>query len=111
MVLIKLVDPLAQAIETSEAEELAAYRAGFGLLRRLHGSPKLRGIPVIIHAALRREDVASELQSMPENIVFVHKSQTSDDLLRKIRALVVDSGGQLARPTRRVRKRLIDATK
>jgi DNA-binding response OmpR family regulator len=67
---------------------------GFGVIERLRADPELRNIPVIVISA--KELTHEESKKLRESVSFVMKKQgfDSDELIREIRNVVKNSGGE-----------------
>ncbi len=78
----------ASLVAPPEEEPRSALNAGIRLLAKLQESHRLKSVPVIIHSARAWHDVESDLATMPDHVMFVHKGSAPLELMVVLRALM-----------------------
>jgi CheY-like chemotaxis protein len=65
------------------------YRAGLRCERKIAAHETARYVPVILYSALERNDLEPELKTVPENVIYLTKESTLENLFQEIRNLNV----------------------
>jgi CheY-like chemotaxis protein len=89
VVIMDVMLPWTEADEDMEPRppnviEEGAYRAGFRCRELLASDEKTKNIPVILYTVLDKNDLESELEGLPENVVFLLKDSDAEPLIKEI---------------------------
>ncbi len=89
IVIMDVMLPWTEADETIEPRptkvvEEGPYRAGFRCRELLASDEKTKNIPVILYTILNQNDLASELEGLPQQIVFLPKDSEAELLIKEI---------------------------
>lgn len=89
VVIMDVMLPWTEADEKMEPRpakviEEGAYRAGFRCRELLASNGKTENIPVILYTVLDKNDLESELEGLPDNVVFLLKDSDAEPLIKEI---------------------------
>lgn len=74
------------------------YRSGFRCVKALLKHGETRSIPIILHSALDREELESQLSGLPPNVTYVRKGEPIWDVALSM----LELSGEVGRPLPRV---------
>jgi CheY-like chemotaxis protein len=88
-IMLRWTDP-APDLQTPPADvrEEGFFRAGFRCERLLSEREGTREIPVILYTILTSTDLGQEIQYLRQNVTYLDKEASSEELIKLVRALM-----------------------